>query len=169
MSKRLERLGMTAIVCLALAACGHKTPEASNLASQANIHSASSPAPKAGADENAWGNYLVAQGSALHPDKGMRQIYVIPAGSGDAAIAHRKEQLQAISGGLGTVLTPGTLLILGGPDSQATIAFAIDLAKDSKPSALKDITVLLVTSSDQHEAVEHSLEPTGAKVEFITL
>lgn len=100
----------------------------------------------------------------MHP-----YIYVIPAGDSPAATTRRQEELDSISGAVGPILIPGSLLILGGPDSSQTAAFTLDLSKRLKADALRGIVVLVIGETAQETTVTNTLKPTGATVRFATM
>jgi hypothetical protein len=152
---------------MAIIGCSQETPGAP-ARSQAATSRVTAPKP-ASTDENQWGTYLVDQGKAYHPDTGMRQVYVIPGGDGDAAERRREDEIRSISGGINTLLMPGSLLILGGPDGRQTGDFVAALAKELKPDSLKGIVVMIVTNADQKSVVDDALKMTGAKVQFVVM
>lgn len=157
------------LTCVAIAACNRGAPEASTTSTPVSANKTTLPKPAGTADENQWGDYLIARAKILRGDTAMRQIYVIPGGDSVGAESRRKNERQSISGGIGTILMPGTLLILGGPDSHQTSDFVIALTKELKPGALNGIIVLVVANADQSSTVSTALESTGARVQFVAM
>ena len=100
----------------------------------------------------------------MHP-----YIYVIPAGDSPGATTRRQEELDSISSAVGPILIPGSLLILGGPDSSQTAAFILELSKRLKTDALKGMVVLVIGEPAQATTVTNTLKPMGATVRFATM
>jgi hypothetical protein len=166
----MSRSGL--FVCLGLlvatlSSCHH----ADNQATTDSTASASSISiPAANADDTTWGNYLSAQGKLHNKDVAQRPyIYVIPGGDSSAATNRRKSEMDSISHGIGPILMPGGMLIVGGPDAQQTATFMTGLSRDVKANAMKGIVVLVVGDASQANAITDALKPTGATVRFATM
>lgn len=157
------------VASIALVGCGNQT------SGNTTPHSAASATPglakpAATADENTWGEYLAAQGKIHGKDVGMRPyIYVIPGGDSVGANTRRQEESDSIRHGVGPILMPGGLLILGGPDGQQTESFISSITKEMKPDSLKGIVVLVVSDAAQESAVTAALKPTGATIRFVAM
>jgi hypothetical protein len=139
-------------------------------ASDSTASTSSVPIPAANADVTTWGNYLSAQGK-LH-NQGVAQrpyIYVIPGGDNSAAADRRKSEMDSISHGIGPILMPGGMLIVGGPNAKQTATFMTDLSRTIKANAMKGIVVLVVGDASQANGVADALRPTGATVRFATM
>ncbi|GLQ90968.1 hypothetical protein [Dyella flagellata] len=156
-------------LALALAGCNHpaSTGDTSNTA-------ASTPAgpakPAATADENTWGNYLAKQGKLHGKDVGMKPyIYVIPGGDSVAANGRRQNESDSIVHGIGPILMPGGMLILGGPDAKQTTVFITNLSKQVKTEAMKGIVVMVVSDASEQAADAAALKSSGATVRFVTM
>lgn len=131
---------------------------------------ASVPRPAANADDNSWGLYLADQGKVHADDIGMKPfIYVIPVADNDMADERRKNEADSIVQGAGSVLIPGALLILGGPDANVTRAFVEGLGKNLKPDSLKGVTVLVVGDGSQKELLSKTLAASGARVRVASM
>ncbi len=157
---------------LALAACGASQDDSSGkIASVANAATKNAVLrPSANADENSWGLYLADQGKEYADDIGMKPfIYVIPTADNDIADERRKNDTDSIVHGAGSILIPGALLILGGPDASITRAFVEGLGKEVKPDMLKGVTVLVVSDASQKELLSKTLAPTGARVRVVSM
>lgn len=158
---------------LALTACsGSKDQGTTTAADAANAGAkkATVPRPAANADDNSWGLYLADQGKVHADDIGMKPfIYVIPAGEGDMATDRRKNETDSIVHGAGSVLIPGALLIIGGPDAKATDDFVQNLGKDVKADTLKNVTVLVVSDAAQKDTLSKALAPTGARARVVSM
>ncbi|WP_429245389.1 hypothetical protein [Luteibacter sp. 621] len=153
------------VAALALGACSKSNDQAANAPASAAAKKGTVPRPAATADENTWGLYLADQGKVHADDIGMRPyIYVIPAGEGSMAEDRRKNETDSIVHGAGSILIPGALLILGGPDATVTNAFIESLGKEVKPDTLKGVTVLIVGDGAQKDAQAKMLAATGARV-----
>ncbi len=126
--------------------------------------------PANSADENTWGNYLAEQGKIHDKEPGMRPyIYVIPGGESSAADARRKNEADSIISGIGNIVVPGSLLIIGGPDAGSTLTFVETIAKDIKPGALKDVTMLIVSDAAQKDVLTKALDPTEVRLRVVSM
>lgn len=164
---RLGHLMLAVTLGALLAACNHPTAPA---ASNTSIAISGPTKPGATADENTWGNYLAEQGKLHGKDVGMRPyIYVIPAGDSVAANARRQNETDSVVHGIGPILMPGGMLIVGGPDPKQTTAFLGDVAKQLKVAALKGIVVMVVSSSSEQAAVTNTLKASGATMRFVNM
>lgn len=153
------------VTALALGACGRSNDQAATTTASSTAKKATVPRPAANADENSWGLYLADQGKVHADDIGMKPyIYVIPAGEGAMAEDRRKNETDSIAHGAGSILIPGALLILGGPDAATTNAFTSALGKEVKPDTLKGVTVLVVGDGTQKDELSKTLAVTGARV-----
>lgn len=85
------------------------------------------------------------------------------------AVLRRKNETDSIAHGAGSILIPGALLILGGPDARVTNHFVESLSKEVKPDALKGVTVLIVSDASQKDLLTKTLAPTGARVRVATM
>jgi hypothetical protein len=151
-------------IALALAGCGKSTDQAAMSASTA-AKKATVPRPAANADENTWGIYLSDQGKVHADDIGMKPyIYVIPSGDGAMAEDRRANETDSIVNGAGSILIPGSLLILGGPDPTTTNAFTTTLGNEVKVDTLRGVTVLVVGDGTQRDALSKALSSSGARV-----
>jgi len=158
---------------LALAACGVSQDDGDGKAAASGVAAtkkATVPRPVATADDNSWGLYLADQGKVHADDIGMKPfIYVIPAADNDAADDRRKNETDSIVHGAGSILIPGALLILGGPDANVTRGFVEGLGKEVKPDALKGVTVLVVGDASQKDLLAKTLAPAGARVRVVSM
>jgi len=169
----MKKLGI--FLCMGLAglaftACNRAPSgtEASDRTSSSTEAGLSKPADSAG--ETTWGSYLAEQGKIHGKDVGMRPyIYVVPGGDSSAAEARRKNEADSIVTGVGNIVVPGSLLIIGGPDAGSTQAFAEGIAKNIKPGALKDVTVLIVSDATQKDPLAKAFEPTGARLRVVSM
>lgn len=168
----------TASVCaiaaaFALTACNGSQDRADTSTSSTQgpaAKKAAVPRPAANADDNSWGLYLADQGKVHADDIGMKPfIYVIPAADSQMADDRRKNENESIVHGAGSVLIPGALLILGGPDANVTRSFVEGLGKDVKADTLKGVTVLVVSDAAQKDALTKTLAPTGARVRAVSM
>ena len=167
----------TACACMlfaayALAACSGSKDQGGTAVAAANAGAkkATVARPAATADDSNWGLYLADQGKVHADDIGMKPfIYVIPAGEGEIATDRRKNESDSIVHGAGSVLIPGALLIIGGPDAKATEDFVQSLGKDVKADTLKNVTVLVVSDAAQKETLSKALEPTGARTRAVSM
>lgn len=161
------------VATLALAACtGSKdqTEKANPSVSGAAAKKATVARPAASADDNSWGLYLADQGKVHADDIGMKPfIYVIPAADSQMGDDRRKNEIESIVNGAGSVLIPGALLIIGGPDSTVTRTFVEGLGKDVKPDSLKGVTVLVVSDAAQKDSLSKVLAPTGARARVVSM
>jgi len=158
------------LAALALSGCNQAAPSADAGSKTASTSEAGPKKPADSADENTWGNYLAEQGKIHGKDVGMRPyIYVVPGGDSSAADARRKNEADSITTGVGNIVVPGSLLIIGGPDTGSTQAFAEGISKDIKPGALKDVTVLIVSDAAQKDALTKALDPTGARLRVVSM
>ncbi|CAM8846088.1 Lipoprotein [Burkholderia pseudomallei] len=164
---RLGHLTLAVTLGALLAACNHPTVPA---ASNTSIAVSGPTKPAATADENTWGNYLAEQGKLHGKDVGMRPyIYVIPADDSVAATARRQNETDSVVHGIGPILMPGGMLIVGGPDPKQTTAFLGDVAKQVKVDALKGIVVMVVSDGSEQATAENTLKASGATVRFVTM
>jgi hypothetical protein len=155
---------------MALTGCNHSDPSANASTKTAAAAEAGPKKPADSANENTWGNYLAEQGKIHGKDVGMRPyIYVVPRGDTAAAEARRKNEADSIVTGVGNIIVPGSLLIIGGPDAGSTQAFTQGIAKDIKPGALKDVTLLIVSDEAQKDALAKALDPTGARLRVVSM
>ena len=161
------------IAALALTACNSSKDQATSApgdSAAAGAKKATVARPGANADDNSWGLYLADQGKVHADDIGMKPfIYVIPAGEGDMANDRRKNESDSIVHGAGSVLIPGALLIIGGPDAKATDDFVQGLGKDVKADTLKNVTVLVVSDAAQKDALSKALAPSGARARVVSM
>lgn len=165
--KKWTACAVALAAALALGACSKSNDHAASAPAgeSATAKKAKVPRPAANADENSWGLYLADQGKVHADDIGMKPyIYVIPTGEGSMAEDRRKNETDSIVHGAGSILIPGALLILGGPDASATNAFTRDLGKEVKPDTLKGVTVLVVADGAQKDELSKTLASTGARV-----
>lgn len=126
--------------------------------------------PAAAADDNTWGIYLADQGKVHADDIGMKPfIYVIPAADNDIADDRRKNETDSIVHGAGSVLIPGALLIIGGPDAKVTANFVAGLGKDAKADSLKGVTVLVVSDVTQKDILSKTLAASGARTRVVSM
>jgi hypothetical protein len=161
------------LAAIALCACdGSKDPAGTSTspsdAAAAKKVTVARPAPNA--DENSWGLYLADQGKLHADDIGMKPfIYVIPAGDSDMVDDHRKNETESIAHGAGSILIPGALLIIGGPDANVTRTFVEGLGNEVKASTLQGVTVLVVSDEAQKDALSKTLAPTGARARVVSM
>jgi len=173
MMKKWTVSACAVVAALSLAACGGPQDGKEGTAPVAGADAtkkASIPRPAASADDNSWGLYLADQGKVHADDIGMKPfIYVIPVADSDMADERRKNETESIVQGAGSVLIPGALLILGGPDANVTRAFVEGLSKDLKPDSLKGVTVLVVGDASQKEQLSKTLAASGARVRVASM
>ncbi|WP_230473475.1 hypothetical protein [Dyella choica] len=151
---------------MALVGCNHPASEGST----ANTPSASPPKPAAKADESTWGNYLSEQGRLHGKDVSVRPyIYVIPGGDNVAANDRRQNETDSIVHGIGPILKPGGMLILGGADSKQTTLFVTNLGKQLKADAMKGIVVMVVNDISEQTVDATALKPSGAALRFVAM
>lgn len=162
----MTRLGLlVGALSLALTACSH--PAAPDTAASPPTGPAK---PSATADENTWGNYLSEQGKLHGKDVAMRPyIYVIPGGDSIPANDRRQNETDSIVHGIGPILMPGGMLILGGPDGKQSTAFIANLAKQLKPDGMKGIVVMVVSEASEQATDTAALKPSGAVVRFVAM
>ncbi|CAK1314154.1 Uncharacterised protein [Burkholderia pseudomallei] len=165
---RLGPLALAVTLGVLLAACNHPTTNTAATNVPATSDGPSKPA--ATADENTWGNYLAEQGKLHGKDVAMHPyIYVIPAGDSVAANARRQNETDSVVHGIGPILMPGGMLIVGGPDPKQTTTFLGDVAKQLKTDALKGIVVMVVSDATEQAAVTNTLKSSGATVRVVTM
>jgi hypothetical protein len=157
------------VLSLLVAGCHPQTSAPASTATASNTP-AGPAKPAATADDNTWGNYLAAQGKLHGRDVTMRPyIYVVAAGDGVAATARRQNETDSVVHGIGPILMPGGMLIVGGPDATQTTAFITDVAKQLKADAMKGIVVLVVSDASEQAPVVSALKPSGATVRFVAM
>jgi hypothetical protein len=157
-------LGVSTLVIL-LAGCNHSDSTGLNA-----LASTPPTRPAVTANEYTWGNYLSQQGKQHGKDVGMRPyIYVIPAGDSVAANDRRQNETDSVVHGIGPILTPGGMLILGGPDPKQTTVFISGLSKQLKTNVLKGIVVMVVSDASEQAADTDALKASGATVRFVTM
>jgi hypothetical protein len=158
------------VLGVALVGCNHPASTGSTSASTAPSTPAGPTKPADTADENTWGNYLSEQGKLHGKDVAMRPyIYVIPGGDSVAANARRQNETDSVIHGIGPILMPGGMLILGGPDAKQTTAFITDVSKQLKTDATKGIVVMVVSDSSEQTEVTRALKASGATVRFVAM
>ena len=169
----MKTLGMffcLGLAGLALTGCSHSDTSVDASTRTATAAESGPKKPADTADENTWGNYLAEQGKIHGKDVGMRPyIYVVPRGDTAAADARRKNESDSIVTGVGNIVVPGALLIIGGPDAGSTQAFTQGIAKDIKPGALKDVTLLIVGDEAQKDSLVKAFAPTGARLRVVSM
>lgn len=166
----MSRSGLCVCLGLLVAALSSCHQTDNHAAADSTASASSIPIPAANADITTWGNYLSAQGKLHSKDVAQRPyIYVIPGGDSAAAADRRKSEMDSISHGIGPILMPGGMLIVGGPDAQQTVMFMTDLARTIKANAMKGIVVLVVGNASQANIVADALKPTGATVRFAAM
>jgi hypothetical protein len=154
---------------LTLAGCHHSTPTDGSANAVSNAPNGPTK-PAATADENTWGNYLAEQGKLHGKDVPMRPyIYVIPGGDSLEANARRQNETDSVVHGIGPILMPGGMLIVGGPNAAQTTAFINGVSKQLKPDAMKGIVVLVVSDASVQPAVTSALKPSGATTRFVSM
>lgn len=165
---RFGRLTLAVALGALLVACNYPT---SPTTSSTPASASSTPAkPTASASESTWGTYLAGQGKLYGKDVSMRPyIYVIPAGDSAAAKTRRENELESVVRGIGPLVLPGGMLIVGGPDPKQTTAFLGDVAKQLKADALKGIVVIVVSDPSEQATVTSTLKVSGATVRFVTM
>ena len=158
---------------LILTGCGGKKdgqPDAAPNSASATAEKATVPKPAANADESTWGVYLADQARVHAGDIGMKPlIYVVPAGDSEMADARRKNESESIVNGAGSIFISGSLLVVGGPDSAATLSFVEGLGTSVKPDTLKGVTLLVVSDGSQKETLSRKLVTTGARVRVVSM
>lgn len=161
------------LAAIAISACNGSKDQAGTSTQAADSGAAKKATvarPAANADENSWGLYLADQGKLHADDIGMKPfIYVIPAADSDMADERRKNETESIAHGAGTILIPGALLILGGPDANVTRTFVEGLGKEVKAGTLQGVTVLVVSDAAQKDALSKMLAPTGARARVVSM
>jgi len=161
------------VATLALAACGVSKDQAESAAAPASgtaAKKATVARPAATADDNSWGLYLADQGKVHADDIGMKPfIYVIPVADSQMGDDRRKNETESIVNGAGSVLIPGALLIIGGPDANVTRSFVEGLGQKVKPDSLKGVTVLVVSDAAQKDGLSKVLAPTGARARVVSM
>lgn len=164
MHRRLGNLALAVMLSALLAACNHPTTSAASAAPGAPAK------PTANASESAWGSYLAGLGKLYGKDVSMRPyIYVIPAGNTAAAKARRENEVDSVVHGIGPLVLPGGMLIIGGPSPQQTTAFLGDVSKQLKIGSLKGIVVLVVSDASEQATIISTLKASGATVRFATM
>ena len=169
MDRRLGHLTLAVTLGAMLTACDHPTAT-SSVTSNPSAASSTPAKPAAIADESTWGGYLAGQGKLHAKDVSMRPyIYVIPAGDSSAAQTRRQNELVSVVHGIGPLVLPGGMLILGGPDGKQTTAFITNLSKQLKADALKGIVVMVVSDASEQSADAAALKTSGATLRFVAM
>jgi hypothetical protein len=164
MHRRLGNLTLAVTLSALLAACNHPTTSATSAAPGLSAK------PSASASEGAWGSYLAGLGKLYGKDVSMRPyIYVVSPGDTAAAKARRENEIDSVVHGIGPLVLPGGMLIIGGPSPKQTTAFLGDVAKQLKIGSLKGIVVLVVSDASEQATVIRTLKASGATVRFATM
>lgn len=171
--KKWTASAYTVWALLALSACGGSRDKAATTPTSsggATTTKATVARPAPNADDNTWGVYLADQGKVHADDIGMKPyIYVIPASDNDIAEERRKNETESIVHGAGSVMIPGALLIIGGPDAKVTGTFVAGLGADAKADSLKGVTVLIVSDASQKDALSKTLAASGARTRVVSM
>lgn len=168
---RVNRKGLwiaISVLFLVLAGCNRQA--GTETAPSSEVQQAVPPKPAATADEHVWGVYLAEQGKRHGKDVGIHPyIYVIPAGDDVAAKQRRQNEAESVIHGVGPLIMPGGILILGGPAPSQTTRFVVDVAKQLSANALKGVIVLVVSAPAEKATLQDALKATGATVRFIAM
>ncbi|TCV94122.1 hypothetical protein EC912_104320 [Luteibacter rhizovicinus] len=152
---------------LALTAC-NKSEDADKAAPVQEVAIAK---PTNATDTKAWSQYF---GQIVRKNmQGMTADrpfpYFVPAGDDDAGKDGRARQLDNVKGTVARGVTPGNMLVFGGPESSKTAELMVDAFKDAQPGSFKNVIVLFIGEQADQQRVSDAVAPSGAIFRFVAM
>jgi hypothetical protein len=151
---------------LALSACSK-----SEDTDTATTQEAAVSKPSSATDTKAWSQYF---GQIVRKNmQGMTAErpfpYFVPAGDDQAGQDGRARQLENVQGTVARGVTPGNMLVFGGPESAKTADLMVDAFKGANAGSFKKVIILFIGDAADQQRVTEALAPTGAEVRFVQM
>jgi len=151
---------------LALSACNK-----SEDTDQATTQEAALTKPSNPTDTKAWSQYF---GQIVRKNmQGMTADrpfpYFVPAGDDQAGQDGRARQLEAVQGAVARGVTPGNMLVFGGPDSAKTADLLVEAFKGANAGSFKKVIVMFIGDAADQQRVTDALAASGAEVRFVQM
>jgi hypothetical protein len=150
---------------LALSAC-NKSEDADQAAT---TQEAAVAKPTNPTDTKAWSQYF---GQIVRKNmQGMTADrpfpYFVPAGDDQAGQDGRARQLENVQGTVARGVTPGNMLVFGGPESAKTADLMIAAFKGANAGSFKNVIVLFIGDQADQQRVADAVAPSGATFRFV--
>ena len=151
---------------LALSACSKSEDTDTATTQEATVSK-----PSSATDTKAWSQYF---GQIVRKNmQGMTAErpfpYFVPAGDDQAGQDGRGRQLENVQGTVARGVTPGNMLVFGGPESAKTADLMVDAFKSANPGSFKKVIILFIGDAADQQRVTDALAPTGAEVRFVQM
>ncbi|MBB3225627.1 hypothetical protein FHW69_000217 [Luteibacter sp. Sphag1AF] len=127
--------------------------------------------PTNASDTKAWSQYF---GQIVRKNmQGMTADrpfpYFVPAGDDDDGKDKRDRQLENVQGTVARGVTPGNMLVFGGPESAKTADLIVEAFKGAQPGSFKGVIVLFIGDQADQQRVTDALAASGATVRFVAM
>ncbi|UPG86877.1 hypothetical protein L2Y94_05850 [Luteibacter aegosomatis] len=167
MRKFLLAASVALTASLALSAC-NKSEDTDQAATQQEAPVAKPSDPK---DTKAWSQFF---GQIVRKNmQGMTADrpfpYFVPAGDDQEGQDGRQRQLENVQGTVARGVTPGNMLVFGGPESAKTADLIVEAFKSAQPGSFKNVIILFIGDQADQQRVTDALTPTGATVRFVAM
>ncbi|KAF1005493.1 MAG: hypothetical protein GAK28_03246 [Luteibacter sp.] len=152
---------------LALSAC-NKSEDADQAATQQEAAVSKPTDPK---DTKAWSQFF---GQIVRKNmQGMTADrpfpYFVPAGDDQEGQDGRQRQLDNVQGTVARGVTPGNMLVFGGPESAKTADLIVEAFKNAQPGTFKNVIVLFIGDQADQQRVADALASSGATFRFVAM
>lgn len=167
MRKFLLAASVALTASLALSAC-NKSEDTDQAATQQEAAVSKPTDPK---DTKAWSQYF---GQIVRKNmQGMTADrpfpYFVPSGDDQDGQDGRQRQLENVQGTVARGVTPGNMLVFGGPESAKTADLIVEAFKSAQPGSFKNVIILFIGDQADQQRVTDALTPTGATVRFVAM
>ncbi|GAA0900514.1 hypothetical protein KR767_12525 [Luteibacter anthropi] len=152
---------------LALSAC-NKSEDTDQAATQQEAAVSKPSDPK---DTKAWSQFF---GQIVRKNmQGMTADrpfpYFVPAGDDQEGQDGRQRQLDNVQGTVARGVTPGNMLVFGGPESAKTADLIVEAFKNAQPGTFKNVIVLFIGDQADQQRVADALASSGATYRFVAM
>jgi hypothetical protein len=96
-------------------------------------------------------------------------MYFVPAGDDQAGQDGRARQLENVQGTVARGVTPGNMLVFGGPDSAKTADLMVEAFKGANAGSFKNVIVLFIGDQADQQRVADAVAPSGATFRFVAM
>jgi len=181
MKNSIRILFLAAAATFALSACGPNEAEQEKAAADAAnaqrlaAEQAALVLPKSADDKTAWQKYLGAQVTKFMRENpnavksGHPYMYYVPAGTDQAAMDARQNQLNNVSDPIARGVLPGNMMAFGGPDSKATSDLMVDAFKSANDGSFKGAVVMFIGAQADSDRVKDAVAKSAADYRFVEM
>ena len=122
-------------------------------------------------DSKAWNAYLgqIVQKNMQGMTADRPFPYFVPAGDDQNGQDGRARQLENVQGTVARGVTPGNMLVFGGPDSAKTADLMVEAFKGANAGSFKNVIVLFIGADADKQRVSDAVAPSGATFRFVAM